>query len=109
MVTYEEPTNPPELEIEPKTESHALHMLCIHHKNTPIESDEHIQEMNTIANTLYFYAMFIQLAPPMLLDTLVSHNTKWSKLTCPPPPTKKNLYTPPITNLILCLPLKYPP
>lgn len=52
MVTYEEPTNPPELEIEPKTESHALHMLCIHHKNTPIESDEHIQEMNTIANTL---------------------------------------------------------
>ena len=35
-ITYEEPTIPPELRIDPRTEAHALQIICIHHKNTHI-------------------------------------------------------------------------
>ena len=37
-ITYEEPTIPPELRKEPRTQNHAIQIICIHHKNTPIRT-----------------------------------------------------------------------
>ena len=34
-ITYDEPTIPPELRIEPRTENQDIHILCIHHKTSP--------------------------------------------------------------------------
>ena len=44
------------------------------------------QQMTDIANTLQIPDMFSQIVPPTPLDTLVNRNTKWTKLTYPPPP-----------------------
>lgn len=72
------PHLPPELGIEPRTESCAIHGLYIYHKNTPIKSNEHMQYMNVIANTLQISAMVPQTTPPTSLDTPMYRNTKWS-------------------------------
>ena len=64
--------------------------------------------MNTIANTYKCKQCSHKLQPPRPLDTHINHNTKWSKLTYPPPPTIQILGTPPTTNLEWCLPLKKP-
>lgn len=41
IIIYYNPTTPHELQIEPKTKSHAIQILCTHHKNTFIGSDKH--------------------------------------------------------------------
>ena len=66
--------------------------------------------MKDIANTLRIHEMFCQIAPPSILNTLVNHTTKWTKLTCPPTPP--HIQTPTNTwniNREQCLPLKFPP
>ena len=44
--------------------------------------------MQYTANTLGIPKMFCQIAPLTPLDTPVNRNTKWTKLTYPPPPSK---------------------
>jgi hypothetical protein len=51
-ITYEEPTIPSELRIEPIIENRAIHILCVQHKGTPTGSKEYTQQMYNIANTL---------------------------------------------------------
>jgi hypothetical protein len=63
-ITYEEPINPPEIQLEPRIESHDVHTLCVHHKGTPTGSEEYIQQMHNIANTLQISAIFTQPTPP---------------------------------------------
>ena len=107
-ITYEEPTIPSELRIEPRTESRAIHILCIHHKGTPTRSEGYTQQMYNIVNALQLPAMFTQSAPPTPQDTPVNCSIKWSKLTYPPhPPTTQTPNIPLITNIDRCLPLKY--
>lgn len=72
------PHLPPELRIEPRTKSCAIHGLYIYPKNTPIKSNEHMQHMNVIANTLQISTMVPQTTPPTSLDTPMYCNTKWS-------------------------------
>ena len=51
-IIYVEPTIPPELRMEPRTKKRGIHVLCIHHKNMPIESKTYNLQMDDIANTL---------------------------------------------------------
>ena len=100
-IIYKEPTLSTELT------SCANHILCIHHKNTSIGSDEHTQQINTLASNLQIPAMFTQAAPSTPPDTLINNNSKWSKVTSTPLPITQTLNIPLITNLEQCLPLKY--
>lgn len=68
--------------IERRIESHAIQILCIHHKKYIIGFT---QWTNTIANTLYIHTMFTQVPSPTPLNTLVNHNIKWSNLIYPSP------------------------
>ena len=91
-IIYKEPTIPPELRIQPRTENRAIQIVCIHHKNKPLETKTYTQQMQDTANTLGIPEMFCQIAPPTPLDTSVNRNTKWTKLTYPHPrrPSKPN-------------------
>jgi hypothetical protein len=90
-IIYEEPTIPPELRIEPRTENCAIHVLYIHHKNMPIGAATYSQQMNEATNTLQIPEMFSQIAPQTPTCIVVNRNTKWFKLTYPPtPPTTQN-------------------
>ena len=98
------------VESEPRTENCAIQIICIHHKNTPIGTETYTQQMKDTANTLQIPKMFCQIASLTPLDTLVNHNTKWAKLTHPPPPPTIQTPTNPWSiNPKKCLPLKYPP
>ena len=99
-----------QIRTEPRTESCAIHTLCIHHKGTPTGSKGYTQQMYNIANTLQIFAMFIQPTSLTPQDTPVNRSIKWSKHTYPPhPPTTQTSNIPLITNINRCLPLKYLP
>lgn len=68
-ITYEEPTIPPKLRIGPRTESHAIQVLCLHHKNTFTGSNKRTQWMNTTTNTLQIPQIVTQVAPLTPLNT----------------------------------------
>ena len=62
-ITYDEPTIPPELQIEPRTESCDIRILCIHHKNTPINPTGYIDrthppEIHMAKGVLRTYTLF---------------------------------------------------
>ena len=82
-ITYEELTIPPKLRIEPRTKGNAIHILCIHHKNTPIGSNDFTHQMIVIANTLRIPAIFTQATPSIPSCVSISRNTKWSSLHTP--------------------------
>ena len=81
-IIYDEPTIPPELRTNPRTESHDIRILCIHHKHTSPGSCEYANRMNTISTTLKIPTSFNTLAPPTPINTLVNKNKKWSQLIC---------------------------
>ena len=74
IITYKEPTIPPKVRIEPRMQNHAIHILYIHHKNTPFGFDVYTYQMNIIANTLQIIVMFTQIVPPTPSDTTVNRN-----------------------------------
>ena len=109
-ITYDEPTIPPELRIEPRTEGRDISILCIHHKTTSIGPPNYVSHMHTIGDSLQMPTTFTTTAPPTPSNTPVNRSKKWSHLTYPPPPPPtRNTNNPPITNLDICLPPKYPP
>ena len=109
-VTYDEPIIPPELRIEPRTESRALSILCIHHHTTSIGPTRYVKHMHDIGASLQIPTPFTTTAPPTPLDTPVNPSKKWSHLTFPPtPPPIQNSDIPPLTHHDICLPPKYPP
>ena len=110
-IIYDEPTIPPELRTNPRTESHDIRILCIHHKHMSPGSCEYANLMNTISTTLKIPTSFNTLAPPTPINTLVNKNKKWSQLIYPPPPplTIQTSNTPIYTHQDICLPLKYHP
>ena len=109
-ITYDEPTIPPELRIEPRTENCDIRILCIHHKTTPINPIGYIGHIHNIGTSLHIPSIFTTTAPPTPTNTPVNHSKKWSQLTYPPPsPPTQLTNIPPITNHDICLPPKYPP
>ena len=108
-ITYDEPTMPPELRIEPRTESQDIHILCIHHKTSPPDMREYARRMYTLGTILQIPSMFATTIPPTPLNTFVNRSKTWSQL-----PYMSSTSTTPIINIPtlqnsnICLPLKYP-
>jgi hypothetical protein len=109
-ITYDEPTIPLELQIEPRTEKCDIRILCIHHKTTPINPIGYIGRIHNIGTSLHIPNIFTTTAPPTPTNTPLNQSKRWSQLTYPPssPLTQPN-NIPPITNHDICLPPKYPP
>jgi hypothetical protein len=111
-ITYDEPTIPPELQIEPGTKKCGIRILCIHHKTTPINPIGYIGRIHNIGTSSHIPDIFTTTAPPTPTNTPVNQSKKWSQLTYPPPSPLTQLQPnniPPITNHDICLPPKYPP
>jgi hypothetical protein len=72
MIAYEEPTIPTHLNIEPRTETAALHLYCIHHKNSPISTQLHNHALHTILGELNIQQTQLLLAPPIPLPIQVN-------------------------------------
>jgi hypothetical protein len=51
-IIYEEPTVPPKLRTEPRTNNRAIQILCIHHKKSPIGTETYTEQMKDTTNTL---------------------------------------------------------
>ena len=109
-ITYDEPTIPPELQIESRTKSHDVRILCIHHKTTSIGPTPYASHMHNIATSLHVPTSFNTTAPPTPINTPVNRCKNWSQLTYPPPPPlTQSHHIPPITNHAIYLPPKFPP
>ena len=59
-ITYDEPTIPPELQIELQIESRDICVLCIHHKTSPVGPRRYARRMDTICNTLLIPTVLTQ-------------------------------------------------
>ena len=109
-ITYDEPTIPPELRIEPRIECRDIHVLCIHHKTSRLETREYARHMDILGTTLQITSIFYTIVPPTPLNTPVNRSKIWSQLTyMPSPSTTQTTNIPPINNQNICLPLKYQP
>ena len=85
-VTYDEPTIPPELQIEPRTESSDIRILCVHHKTMHVGPTNYAGQMHNIATSLQIPTKFHTTAPPTPINTSVNRCKYWSLLPYPPPP-----------------------
>ena len=90
----------------PYIESHAIQILCIHHKTSTIGNLTSLQQIPT-------YVMnpdiLIQIAPPTPQHTKVQDIKIWHTLPHPPSQIHNINSTPPFPNYTFALPLKYPP
>ena len=98
-ITYEEPTKPPEF-TKSRIEPSALHILCVHHKNTSVGNNEQITALTTIFNKLQIPQPYIQIAPLTQPNTEVNKSKEWNKLIYPTENSTTNYNTPPIPNFI---------
>ena len=109
-ITYDEPTIPPELQIEPRIENRDIQVLCIHHKTSPPRPINYTCQMDTIGTTLQLPTIFTTNVPPTPFNTIVNRSKKWSQLAYPPSPPSIQITNIPLpTNHNICLPLKYQP
>ena len=84
-ITYDEPTIPPELQIEPRTESRDVRILCVHHKTTTVGPTNYANHMHNIGTSLQLPPTFHTVAPPTPINTRVNRCKNWSQLPYPPP------------------------
>ena len=66
---------------DPHIESHAIQILCIHHKTTSIHTLASLQQLSTYITNA---DIPIQIAPPTPPNTKVNYNKIWSTLPNPP-------------------------
>jgi hypothetical protein len=83
-ITYTEPTIPPELNKEPRIETLALRILCIHHKNTTINIPNLESNIRQITTKLQIIPSYIITSPPTPNNTKVHKHPKWHKSPHPP-------------------------
>jgi ribonuclease HI len=78
-ITYTEPTIPPELNKEPRIETLAIRILCIHHKNTAINIPNLESNIRQITTKLQINPSYIITPPPTPNNTKVHKHPKWYK------------------------------
>jgi hypothetical protein len=83
-IIYTEPTIPPELNKEPRTETLAVRILCIHHKNTTIDVPNLKSKLLQTTNKLQINPSYITTPPPTPINTKVHKHPKWNKSSYPP-------------------------
>jgi hypothetical protein len=77
-ITCEEPTIPPELNKEPRKETLATRILCVHHQNIEINiTDLETKLLQATTN------LKIKAPPPTPLNVKVHKHPKWNKMTYP--------------------------
>jgi ribonuclease HI len=78
-ITYTEPTIPPELNKEPRIETLAIKILCIHHKNTIIDIQDLETKLLQITTSLQISPPYIAPPPPTPINTKVHKHPQWNK------------------------------
>jgi ribonuclease HI len=89
-IIYTEPTIPPELNKEPRIETLAVRILCIHHKNTPIKVPNFESKFLQITTKLRINPPYILTPPPTPINTIVHKHPKWNKSPYPPQTNPSN-------------------
>jgi hypothetical protein len=79
-ITYKEPTIPPELNKEPRKETLAIRILCIHHQNTKINIADLETNLLQITTNLNISPPYIKTPPPTPLNVRVHKHPKWNKI-----------------------------
>jgi hypothetical protein len=82
-IIYKEPTIPPELNKEPRIETLAVRILCIHHKNTTIEIPNFNSKLLQTTNKIQIKPTYITTPPPTPINTKVHKHPKWNKSSYP--------------------------
>jgi hypothetical protein len=85
-ITYTEPTIPLELNKEPRIETLAIQILCIHHKNTTIHIPNLESKLLQATTKLRINPPHIITSPPTPTNTKVYKHPKWNKSSYPPQP-----------------------
>jgi hypothetical protein len=83
-ILYTEPTIPPELNKDPRIETLAVCILCIHHKNTTIDIPNLKSKLLQITNKLQINPPHVTMPPPTPINTKVHKHPKWNKSSYPP-------------------------
>jgi hypothetical protein len=83
-IIYTEPTIPPELNKEPRIETLAVRILCIHHKNTTIDISNLESKLLQATTKLCINPPHIITPPPTPTNTKVHKHPKWNKSSYPP-------------------------
>jgi hypothetical protein len=82
-IIYTEPTIPPELNKEPRIETLAVRILCIHHKNTTIDIPNLKAKLIQTTNKLQINPAYITTPPPTPINTKAHKHPKWNKSSYP--------------------------
>ena len=102
---YHDPIKPT-YDDDPSIETHAIQILCIHHKTTTIGTLASLQQISTyVINP----DIIIQIALPTPPNTKVHNNKIWNTLPNPPSRNPDINTTHPFPNYTFALPLKFPP
>jgi hypothetical protein len=91
IITYLEPTVPPELNKEPRTESLAIRILCIHHKNTAINIPNFRTKLIQEINNIQINPSYKTTPLPTPINTKVHKHPKWNKSPYPPHLNQANI------------------
>jgi hypothetical protein len=83
-IIYSEPTIPPELNKEPRIETLAVQILCIHHKNTTLDIPNLKSNLLQSTNKIQINPSYITTPPPTPINTKVHKHPKWNKSSYPP-------------------------
>jgi hypothetical protein len=78
-IKYTEPTILLELNKEPRIETLALRILCIHHKNTAINIPDLEAKLLQITTNLQINPLYLTPPPPTPTNTKVHKHPKWHK------------------------------
>jgi ribonuclease HI len=87
-ITYTEPTIPPELNKEPRIETLAIRILCIHHKNIAIDIQDLQTKLLQITTKLLISPPYIAPPPPTPINTKVHKHPQWNKSPYPTHPNQ---------------------
>jgi hypothetical protein len=83
-IKYIEPTIPLELNKEPRIETLALRILCIHLKNIAIDILDLKEKLLQTTTNLQISPLYITPPPPTPINTKVHKHPKWHKSPYPP-------------------------
>jgi hypothetical protein len=83
-IIYTKPIIPLELNKEPRTETLALRILCIHYKNTSIDIPNLKSKLLQITTNLQINPLYITPLPHTPINTKVHKHPKWNKSPYPP-------------------------
>jgi ribonuclease HI len=106
-IIYTEPTIPPEINKEPRIETLAVRILCIHHKNVTINIPNLESRFLQATTKLRLNPPHIIIPPPTPINTKVHKHPKWNK--SPYPPQLNPSTTPQLPNFTHTHQAKFPP